>query len=89
MAAGTEIDPEAARVGLAASADSRVAYAAKNAISLPQGQYVGATNTFAEGLISARLADLSARIEFGVGAAQASMASYETTEEANAKALKT
>jgi hypothetical protein len=89
MAASTDIDPDATGTGLAASAASRTNAVAAGAVSLPQGLYVSATNTLAEGLIAARLADLSTRVAFGAGTAQASVSSYKTTEEANAAALKT
>ena len=89
MAASTDIDPGATGTGLAASAASRMNAVAASAVTLPQGLYVGATNTLAEGLIAARLSDLSTRVSFGAGTAQASMSSYEATEEANAAALKT
>ena len=88
MAASTDIDPEATGTGLAASAASRASAVSVSDVYLPTGLYVGATNALAQGLIAARLADLSRRVTLGANAAQASVTSYKATEEANTTGLK-
>lgn len=89
MPARTAIDTESTGTCLAASAQNRSTAIAGTDITLPQGQYVGATNALAAGLIAARLADLADRTIAGVTAAQCSVAAYEATEQANAATLTT
>lgn len=89
MPAETHIDTEATGSGLAASAQARSTAIAGTDITLPQGQYVSATNALAAGLVAARLADLVGRTTAGAATAQTSVATYETTEQANAATLTT
>jgi hypothetical protein len=84
-----QIDLEATAAALAAVAEHRLTAIAGTDITLPQGQYVGATNALAAGLIAARLADLAGRTIAGAAAAQASVATYEAAEQANAGTLTT
>ncbi|ULN44714.1 hypothetical protein MI149_29920 (plasmid) [Mycolicibacterium crocinum] len=89
MPAETHIDTEATRTGLAASAQTRSTAIAGTDITLPQGQYVSATNAVAAGLVAARLADLAGLTAAGAAAAQASVATYEAAEQGNAGTLTT
>lgn len=89
MPAQTEIDTEATRTSLAASAQNRATAIAGTDITLPQGLYVSATNTLAAGLISARLAKLSTQVATGAATAQCSVTTYEANEQVNAASLKT
>lgn len=89
MPAETHIDTEATGPGLAASAHARSTAIAGTDIALPQGQYVSATNGLAAGLVAARLANLAGRTTTGAATAQASVTTYETTEQANAATLTT
>jgi hypothetical protein len=86
---GTHIDAEATGTGLAASAAARSTAISGTNITLPQGQYVSATNAVAAGLLAARLANLAGRTTAGAATAQCSVATYETTEQANAATLTT
>lgn len=89
MPARTQIDTEATGTGLAAAAQTRATAIAGTDITLPQGLYVSATNETAAALVTARLADLSARVTAGAAAAQSSVAAYEATEQASAASLRT
>lgn len=89
MPAKTHIDTEATAAALAAVAEQRMTAIAGTDITLPQGQYVSGTNAIAAGLIATRLADLARLTTAGAVAAQTSVATYETTEQANAATLTT
>ena len=89
MPAKTHIDTEATAAALAAVAEQRMTAIAGTDITLPQGQYVSGTNAIAAGLIATRLADLARLTTAGAVAAQTSVATYETAEEANAATLTT
>lgn len=89
MPAKTLIDTEATAAALAAVAEHRMTAIAGTHIKLPQGQYVGATNAVAAGLIGTRLAELARLTMAGAAAAQCSVATYEATEQANAATLTT
>jgi hypothetical protein len=89
MPAKTHIDTEATAAALAAVAGQRMTAIAGTDITLPQGQYVSGTNAIAAGLIATRLADLARLTTAGAVAAQTSVATYETAEEANAATLTT
>lgn len=89
MPAKTHIDTEATAAALAALAEQRMTAIAGTDITLPQGQYVSGTNAIAAGLIATRLADLARLTTAGAVAAQTSVATYETAEEANAATLTT
>lgn len=89
MPAKTHIDTEATAAALATVAEQRMTAIAGTDITLPQGQYVSGTNAIAAGLIATRLADLARLTTAGGVAAQTSVATYETTEQANAATLTT
>lgn len=89
MPAKTHIDTEATAAALATVAEQRMTAIAGTDITLPQGQYVSGTNAIAAGLIATRLANLARLTTAGAVAAQCSVATYDTTEEANAATLTT
>ncbi|KDE97235.1 conserved hypothetical protein [uncultured Mycobacterium sp.] len=89
MPAKTHIDTQATAAALAAVAEHRMTAIAGTDITLPQGEYVGATNAVAASLITTRLAELASLTVAGAAAAQCSVATYEATEQANAATLTT
>ncbi len=84
-----EMDPEATRSGLT-HADSGRARVSASGVPLPPpaDQYTAAFFTAATALLEAKVAGVSGRTAFGQAATTTTVADVETTEAANADALR-